>query len=267
MTTCSLVPRAEAVEAALPLLLKQLKLGSFRNHWQSLCHQAEAEGWSPSQFLYALCEQEVDHRQITRCQRLLREAHLPWQKGLEGFDHLQIDPKHWRELQVLARSSTWLLQAENVLLFGPSGVGKTHLAIAITMAMIEQDQACRFFPATALVQLLQKAKASYELPAMIQKLDRYSLLVIDDISYVRRSELETSVLFELICHRYERRSLLVTSNQPFREWDEIFPSGSMTVAAVDRLVHHCHIVGIKGESYRQKAAAARVSSDTDEPAT
>jgi DNA replication protein DnaC len=95
------------------------------------------------------------------------------------------------------------------------------------------------------VQLLQKAKASYELPAVIKKLDRYSLLVIDDISFVRRNELETWVLFELICHRYERKFLLVTSNQPFREWDEIFPCGSMTVTAVDRMVHHCHIVGIR----------------------
>jgi DNA replication protein DnaC len=91
---------------------------------------------------------------------------------------------------VLARSHTWLLQAENLLLFGPSGVGKTHLAIAITMDMIEQDHASLFFPATAVVQLLQKAKASFELQALIQKLDRYSLLAIDDISYVRRSELE-----------------------------------------------------------------------------
>jgi DNA replication protein DnaC len=84
---------------------------------------------------------------------------------------------------------------------------------------------------------------------------------------VRRSELETSVLFELICHRYERKSLLVTSNQPLREWDDIFPSGSMTVAAVDRLVHHCHIIGIKGESYRQKAAAARVSRNPGDSPT
>jgi DNA replication protein DnaC len=114
--------------------------------------------------------------------------------------------------------------------------------------MIEQVQLCRFYSTTALVQLLQKAKASYELPALIQKLDRYSLLLIDGISYVRRSELETSVLFELICHRYERKSLLVPSNLPCRKWDEIFPSGSTTVAAVDRLVHHCHIVGIKGKS-------------------
>jgi DNA replication protein DnaC len=246
MTTSSPVPRSQAVEAALPLLLKQLKLARFRSHWQPLSQQAEAEGWSPGQFLYALCEQEVDHRQIARRQRLLRDAHLPWQKGLDGFDHQHLEPKHWQELQVLSRSHTWLLQAENLLLFGPSGVGKTHLAIAITMAMIEQDQACRFFPATALVQLLQKAKASFELPALIQKLDRYALLVIDDISYVRRSELKTS-------------------NQPFREWHEILPSGSMTVAAVDRLVRHCHIVGIKGESYRQKQAAERVSIDQSDP--
>ena len=119
------------------------------------------------------------------------------------------------------------------------------------MALIEQDQVCHFFQATALVQLMQKAKASFELPALNQKLYLYSLLVIGVISYLRRSELETSVLFKLICHRYERKSLLVTSNQPFRDWDEIFQSGSMTVAAVDRLVHHCHIVGIKGDSYRQ----------------
>lgn len=117
-----------------------------------------------------------------------------------------------------------------------------------------------------MVQLLQKAKAANDLPAILQKLDRYSLLVIDDISYVCRSGLETSVLFELFCDRYERRSLLVTSNQPFREWDDIFPNGSMVVAAVDRLVHHCQIIGIKGESYRQKAAAAWVSSDqSDSP--
>ncbi len=125
---------------------------------------------------------------------------------------------------------------------------------------------CRFFSATALVQQMQKAKASFELPALIQKLDRYTLLVINDLSYMRRSGLETSALFELICHRYERKSLLVTSNQPFRMWDEIFPSGSMTVAAVDGLVHHCHIVGNKGESYRQKEAAAGVSSVQNSPA-
>ncbi len=166
---------------------------------------------------------------------------------------------------MLSRSHISLLQTENLLLFGPSGVGKTFLAMAVTMAMVEQDQPCSVFPATALMQFLQKAKAECELPALIKKQDRYSLLVIDDMTYVRRSELETSVLFELICHRYGRKSLLVTSNQPFREWDEMFPSGPMTVGAGERLVHHCHIVGIKGESYWQKTAAAGVSGDGANP--
>jgi DNA replication protein DnaC len=114
-------------------------------------------------------------------------------------------------------------------------VGKTHLAIAITMAMVALQKVCPLFPATTLVKVLQK-------------LDRYSLMVIDDMSCVRRSEMESSVMVELICHRYERKSLLVTSNQPFREWDDNFPSGSISVAAVDRLVHHCHIIDIKGRA-------------------
>jgi DNA replication protein DnaC len=92
-------------------------------------------GWSPGQFLYAVCEQELEQRQIARQQRLQRGAHLSWQKGLDGFDHQHLEPRHWQELQGLARQTTWLLQAENLLLFGPSGVGKIHLAIAITMAM------------------------------------------------------------------------------------------------------------------------------------
>ena len=99
MTTSSPVPRSQAVEAALPLLLKQLKLARFRSHWQPLSQQAEAEGWSPGEFLDALCEQECDHRQVARRQRLLRDAHLPWQKGLDGFDHQHLEPKHWQELQ------------------------------------------------------------------------------------------------------------------------------------------------------------------------
>ena len=114
-------------------------------------------------------------------------------------------------------------------------MGKTHLAIAITMAMVALHQVCPLFPATTLVKVLQK-------------LDRYSLMVIDDMSYVRCSELESSVMVELICHRYERKSLLVTSTQPFREWDNNFPNGSMTVAAVERLVHNCHIIDIKGRA-------------------
>lgn len=145
-------------------------------------------------------------------------------------------------------------------MFGPSGVGKTHIASGIALALIGLDQPCRFYPATALVQELQKARSDYALPAALQRLDRYPLLLIDDVGYVRRDEHESAVLFELICHRYERRSILITSNQPFSAWEEIFPSSSMTVAAVDRLVHHCRIVEITGDSHRRAQAASRAQA-------
>ena len=144
----------------------------------------------------------------------------------------------------LATDIGWLERAENCLIFGPSGTGKTHVAIGVARAIIEQGKRAKFFSATSLVQQLQQAKLQLVLPAMLKRLDRYDLLVIDDLGYVKKSEAETSVLFELIAHRYERKSLLVTANQPFSHWNAIFADDMMTVAAVDRLVHHALIVEI-----------------------
>lgn len=160
----------------------------------------------------------------------------------------------------LATDTGWLKRAENCLIFGPSGVGKTHLAAALARAMIEQDQRVKFFSATLLMQHLQQAKLQLQLPAFLSKLDRFHLLIIDDLGYVKKSEAETSVLFELVAHRYERRSLLVTANQPFSQWDDIFADSMMTVAAVDRLVHHAVIVDIQAPSFRQQAAVARTQA-------
>lgn len=122
----------------------------------------------------------------------------------------------------LAQDPTWLTRAENCLLFGPSGTGKTHLATALGRTAIEQGKRVKFFRATALVQHLQQAKAQLLLPTALGKLDRFDLLIVDDLGYVKKSEAETSVLFELIAHRYERKSLLITANQPFSQWHEIF---------------------------------------------
>lgn len=162
----------------------------------------------------------------------------------------------------LVTDASWLERAENCLMFGPSGVGKTHLATAVARAVIELGKRAKFFSATSLVQQLQQAKLELVLPAMLRRLDRYDLLVIDDLGYVKKSEAETSVLFELIAHRYERRSLLITANQPFSQWNHIFADDMMTVAAVDRLVHHALIVEIHTDSYRKQSAAKR-SSQTE----
>ena len=175
-------------------------------------------------------------------------------KTLADIDWAAIPALNRGQIEQLAHDCGWIDRAENLLLFGPSGVGKTHLAAGICRSLMALDRSARFFTATTLVQELQRAKADYALAKALNKFDRYALLVIDDIGYLRKDEAETSVLFGLVMHRYERRSLLVTSNQPFSEWENVFSTSAMTVAAVDRLVDHSTIIQINGESYRRKRA-------------
>ena len=139
-----------------------------------------------------------------------------------------------------------------MLLIGPSGVGKSHIAAALALRLIEQGIRAKWFAATALVQHLQQAKNNLELMAAMSRLDKYRVLIIDDIGYVKKDDMETQVLFEFIAHRYESGSLIITSNQPFSQWDQIFPDNMMTVAAIDRIIHHASIIEIDAESYRRK---------------
>ena len=132
--------------------------------------------------------------------------------------------------------------------------------------MVELGKRVKFVAGTALVQQLQLAKLQLELPSLLVKLDRYDLLIIDDLGYVKKSDMETSVLFELIAHRYERRSLMVTANQPFSQWDQIFTDSMMTVAAIDRLIHHAVIFEIQAPSFRKQAAAKRSAHKETAPA-
>ena len=192
-----------------------------------------------------------------RLKRAKKEAQLPAVKSLTNFDFDHCPTFNPAPLMQLADDDSWLDHATNCLLFGASGVGKTHLALGVALAMLEAGRRVKFFNALALVQQLQHDKQQLLLQAKLKKLDRFDLLILDDIGYVQKSEAETSVLFELIAHRYERKSLLVTANQPFSKWDTIFPDSMMTVAAVDRLVHHAVIFKIEAQSYRQQKAAAR----------
>ena len=245
---------------SLSLLLKQLRLSHMLSHWESIETQALQENWSYAQFLLTLCELEAQRRSDVRLKRALAEAQLPSGKSFSTFDFSHCPQFNAAPLMQLADDSSWVERAENCLIFGASGVGKTHLASALARRTVESGKRAKFFTAMALVQQLQHDKHHLQLQNRLSKLDRFDLLILDDLGYVKKSEAETSVLFELIAHRYERKSLLITANQPFSQWDSIFTDSMMTVAAVDRLVHHAVILDIKAKSYRQKTASQRFTA-------
>ena len=161
------------------------------------------------------------------------------------------------QIMALAAGDAWLEKGANLILFGSPGGGKSHLAAALGRALVENGWRVLFTRTTDLVQKLQVARRELALEAAIAKLDKFHLLILDDIAYVSKDQAETSVLFELISARYERRSLLITANQPFGDWGRIFPDQAMTLAAIDRLVHHATILEMNVESYRRKTALAR----------
>lgn len=235
----------------LPLLLKQLGLSTMLQHWSDLESQAQDEQWRPGEYLATLCELEANRRYQKRIIRHIQEAKLPIGKTLATFDFSSARSVKKAQIEALAENTGWVKQANNLIIFGPSGVGKTHLAAAIGQSLIGLGIRALFLSTTALVQKLQEARQLYKLPEALSKLARIPLLILDDIGYVKKDEQETSVLFELIADRYENSSLIITANQPFSEWDSIFPDNMMAVAAIDRLIHHATIINITEQSYRK----------------
>jgi DNA replication protein DnaC len=239
--------------ATLPLLLKQLGLPSMFSHWEEQSELAQKDNWTYPQYLAVLSNMEATQRQQKRIMRHVKEAKLPPGKTLDSFDFKASPLLNPAQITALAENNGWVKQAQNLVIFGPSGVGKTHLAAAITYRLIEHGIRALFMKTTVLVQMLQQAQSVYKLADMLAKLARFPILVLDDIGYVKKDDAQTSVLFELIADRYETCSLIITSNQPFGEWDQIFPDNVMAVAAIDRLVHHATIINIDSESYRKRS--------------
>jgi DNA replication protein DnaC len=243
--------------ARLALLLVELRLPAVKQVWADLAAQADKEGWPAARFLAALAEHEMAERSRRRIERHLAEARLPPGKTLDTFDFEAVPVVSKAQIMALAAGDAWLGKGANLILFGPPGTGKSHLAAALSFALVENGWRVLFARTTDLVQRLQIARRELALEAAIARLDKYHLLVLDDLAYVTKDQAETSVLFELIGARYERRSLLVTANQPFGEWGKIFPDQAMTLAVVDRLVHHATIFEMNVESYRRRTALER----------
>src|SRR4051812_20397757 len=229
-------------------MLNELRLPTIKTLWPQFAEQADREGWPAARFLSAIAEHELAERANRRVERHLAEAHLPPGKTLDSFAFDAVPMVSKAQVTAITAGDSWLAKGANVLMFGPPGGGKSHLAAAIGLALIENGWRVLFTRTTDLVQKLQVARRELQLEAAIAKLDKFDLLILDDLAYVTKDQAETSVLFELISARYERRSIMITANQPFGEWNRV------TLAAVDGLVHHATIFEMNVESYRRRSA-------------
>jgi len=251
--------------ARLPLLLHELRLPAIARLWPEFAERADKESWPAARFLSALAELEIAERGRRRIARNLVEAHLPPGKTLDNFDFSVVPMLSKARVSALAAGDAWIDKGTNLLLFGPPGAGKSHVGAAIGRALVENGYRVLFTRTTDLVQKLQQARQALQLEAAIAKLDKYHLLALDDLSYVHKDHAETSVLFELIGARYEHRSLLITANQPFAAWNQVFPDQAMLIAAIDRLVHHSIIFELNVESFRRRGALERKARAASTP--
>jgi DNA replication protein DnaC len=239
--------------STLGMRLRQLKLPSFVSHHQSLAEQAEQGGWSFETYLTELCDLELLERTERKVERLRKSSHLPCEKTLGALDLERLPAPVRRRVPTLCKGD-FVERGENLLAFGLPGRGKTHLVCAIGHELVARGYRVLFVPAYRLVQRLLVAKRDLTLPATLRQLDRCDLVLVDDIGYVQQDREEMEVLFTFLAERYERRSVGITSNLVFSQWDRIFKDAMTTAAAIDRLVHHSTVLELTGLSYRSEAA-------------
>jgi len=244
------------VTEALGGLLRALRLPGFVRCHAEMASQAEQEGWSFEQYLRELAETEIEERKQRRIERLRKRSGLPSEKTLATLEIKRLPPPVRRQLPLLCEGG-FVERGENILAFGLPGRGKSHLLCAIGSELILQGFSVLFVPAFKLVQRLLVAKRNLELESTLKKLDRFDAVILDDIGYIQQSREEMEVLFTFLSERHERRTVMITSNLVFSEWDRIFKDPLTTACAIDRLVHHATILELTGLSYRSEAAKKR----------
>jgi DNA replication protein DnaC len=266
--TTTIAPRTSPVES-LAMLMRALKLPAFARYNEEIAQKAEREGWTFGQYLHHLAELEVHERRRRRIERYLKDSDLPSDKTLATLTRSRLPAKVAKILPTLCEGG-FVERGDNVLAFGLPGRGKTHLVCAIGYELIQRGYRVSFTPTFALVQRLLAAKRDLRLEKDLAMLDAYDAVILDDIGYVQQSREEMEVLFTFLAERYERRSVIITSNVVFSEWDRIFKDPMTTAAAIDRLVHHSVILEMTGTSVRADAAehAKREgATTTTEPTT
>jgi DNA replication protein DnaC len=246
---------------ALVSRLSELHLPTMRTEHDAVGRQATAESWTYAEYLLELTERECDQRRQKRIERLLKSSKLPLEKSWSTLDVKRLPAKASQQLRGLL-SGEFLDRRQNVLAFGPPGTGKTHALCAASQELVRSGRRVLFATTSLLVQELLAAKRDLTLKSLLKRLSWWEGLILDDLGYVQQSREEMEVLFTLLSERYERGSVLLTSNLPFSKWEQIFKDPMTTAAAIDRLVHHSVIVELNVSSYRAEAAKRRKASET-----
>ena len=239
--------------ALLRANLKQLKLPTMLAEFDKLAREAAEGKQTFEQYLLRLTELEVSARAANALTNRIKQAGFLTGKSLETFDFTATPSVGKQQVLELARGD-WIRQHYNCCLLGNSGTGKTHLAEGLGRAACQEGLRVRFFTAAALVNKLEEAHQHHQLDRLLAQLDRAELLIVDELGYLSFSRTGAELLFQVFAERYERRSLLLTSNLAFSEWGQVFQGERMTAALLDRLTHRCHIFEMQGESYRFREA-------------
>lgn len=243
--------------------LKELRLSAIRKQYKAIAAKARQESLTYEEFLLTLVEEECIVRRNSRIERLLKESRLPLHKNIDSFNLRRLPPKNIHQVNTLL-AGAFAERKENILVFGNPGSGKTHLLCAIGQEIIRSSgRRVYFTTCSMLVQDLLVAKRDFTLQRMIKKLSKFDALIIDDIGYVQQDREEMEVLFTLLAERYERGSVLLSSNLPFSKWEKIFKDPMVTAAAIDRLVHHSVIIELNIPSYRMDQAKKRKPKKPD----
>jgi len=242
-------------------LLKELRLPMFREYFAELSKKAVQQELTYEQYLLELAQREYEVRRLHKIERLIKSSKLPLEKTFDNFEFKRMPLKIRQQVKILLEGS-FVSRSENILAFGNPGSGKTHLLCAICHELARQGRKVYFASCDLMVQQLLRAKRELELDKMLKKLSGYEALMIDDFGYVKQDREEMEVLFTLLAYRYERGSVLLTSNLPFSKWEIIFKDPMTTAAAIDRLVHHSVVLELNVPSYRAEQAKKRKNKDT-----
>lgn len=238
-----------SLDARLPVLLRQLHLPTVAANYARYAQEATQSGQRYEEYLLALLNEEFSQRYINRRKRLIREAHFPVLRILDEFDFNVIPSLSKVKVMQLA-DGEYIQRSENIALVGGIGTGKTHVAISLGLAACEQGHKVRFYTAAGLINELLEAQEAHVISKLEARLMKYKLIILDEVGFIPFSQKGAQMLFTFISQRYQRASLIVTSNLGFAEWTEVFGDARLTSALLDRLTHRCHILEFSGKSYR-----------------